>query len=754
MRKEITSRNDFIADLDDKILKFMVVLATIIVYLSALKDINNGSFRIDWLVIRATYLPYILTVYYLTKRSSRQKVREVTVWASAIYISGYSNYFGAIVGQYINSNYVFGLVQFFFALSIMPVSRFTFYGTLILSHLLSFTTTLLCTGSVAFDRQLSPLMITLNTFSVITYIFSRRNITEKYHSRIQIEELVQKQGQAIVEQHRKLTRANTFEAIAQTTQMLAHDIRKPFSLLKSSVHALTQVTSFDEVVEILPPIKHGVDRALVKVEGMIQDIMELGRDTLLARESYSPKTIVSDSFEEIAQLHESASVSIEYDWQHIHCLSIEPSRVQRVFSNILNNAIEAMEGDGRVWIKTSEENDNIHFVIGNTGTFIEEDNREKIFEAFYTSGKKGGTGLGLIIAKKIVEAHGGNIWVTGNSCEKTTEFHFTLPSHEHKDQVGRKLMGECLSDFGFISSIPLPARIQLTRTQQVQISEVQKLAEKNGGLIRIALVDDEVAYREGLAMLVRESGLADCISLANFSDSKSIFAIDPSELEFIICDLDLGEQGMNGYDVVKNLTADPRFTGSACIHSNKALTQDLLLAAESGAKGFQAKPMSLDYFLKFIIDKFPIPPYEEGRGTSPPCSHGSTTATPLIAFVDDDPLVRHLARRNIDDALVQTFSSPEQFLSELDKTVKVDLLAGLITDNYFGKLSAMSGVEFSKLLRVMGFKGRIVLCSDIGAEDIEFQDAIDGRIDKSEMPKWSEICSLGRISTSKEYKNA
>lgn len=94
-------------------------------------------------------------------------------------------------------------------------------------------------------------------------------------------------------------------------------------------------------------------------------------------------------------------------------VNVDAHRVQRVFSNIINNALEAMSvNKGRLWFFTKEDLNSqfTQFCIGNSGSFIQKEEVSKIFDAFYTKNKQGGTGLGLAIAQEIIYAHGGKIW--------------------------------------------------------------------------------------------------------------------------------------------------------------------------------------------------------------------------------------------------------------------------------------------------------------------------------------------------------
>jgi signal transduction histidine kinase len=107
-------------------------------------------------------------------------------------------------------------------------------------------------------------------------------------------------------------------------------------------------------------------------------------------------------------------------------LLVDKDKFQRVVLNLAGNAREALAPGGVLRILVAREDKMAHITVKDNGPGIPEEIRTRLFEPFVTHGKKGGTGLGTAISKKIVEEMGGRIWFNTASGRGTT-FHIQLP---------------------------------------------------------------------------------------------------------------------------------------------------------------------------------------------------------------------------------------------------------------------------------------------------------------------------------------
>jgi len=239
---------------------------------------------------------------------------------------------------------------------------------------------------------------------------------------------------AIVVEHARL-----FHEAQQATRarddvlaVVAHDLRNPLNTVTMAVSLMLENTPPERVqerrqVEI-------VRRAADRMNRMIQDLldvrrMEQGRLTTdLVPES--PVILVNDTIDMLRPLAAGSTIrldtSIEPD---LPLVLADAARVQQVLSNLVGNAVKFTPRDGRITVCAENMEGEVRFSVIDTGPGIPAEQLPHIFGQFWqakTSDRRG-IGLGLAIAKGIVEAHNGRIWVESHVGLGST-FYFTLPA--------------------------------------------------------------------------------------------------------------------------------------------------------------------------------------------------------------------------------------------------------------------------------------------------------------------------------------
>jgi signal transduction histidine kinase len=212
-------------------------------------------------------------------------------------------------------------------------------------------------------------------------------------------------------------------------KMLAHDLRRPFTLVKAIVNALKATDDPVRLKSLLEAFAPEVERVTTSVDGMLRDMMR--------RDGPRPPCLTLQSLSQIlldavrTSLPPQSEIEVELDLLHEHMVEVDRGKIDRVIGNLLTNAAQAMGSRGRIWIRTADVATSagafVEVKVGNSNSYIAPDDLKQLFQPWFTKGKEGGTGLGLAIAQKFVQSHGGTI--AARSAKDTgTEFTFTLPA--------------------------------------------------------------------------------------------------------------------------------------------------------------------------------------------------------------------------------------------------------------------------------------------------------------------------------------
>lgn len=218
-----------------------------------------------------------------------------------------------------------------------------------------------------------------------------------------------------------------YEAIARMTQILAHDVKAPFQRLSVAADAIAVNSHSPARMEKYA--KRFIEEAswdLSHVTDMIHDVLAIGNTSSLKRDRVDVRDILGDALRSVFGSRPNSDVSFQYEINCPHEAYVSSSQFLRVFINIIKNATEAMKDCGILSFRISEKKSKIYVEIFNSGSYIDQNIREKIFEPFVTIDKKGGVGIGLMICSKVIRDHGGDLRC--KSWENVgTSFFFDLP---------------------------------------------------------------------------------------------------------------------------------------------------------------------------------------------------------------------------------------------------------------------------------------------------------------------------------------
>jgi len=298
-----------------------------------------------------------------------------------------------------------------------------------------------------------------------------------------IEDLAKK----IIEFQIKLVEQSKLAAIGQTTSMLAHDVRKPFTQIKM---ILSSFEIFKKNPSKLEDAKKDVDKAIKNVETMVSDIMDFSREVKLATTPTSLEPLLDFTIRQVLQSYSGLNINFQYNLSSDYRPLLDEERMARVFVNIIGNAIEAIsviggQKEGTVWFNSAivkkEGINYLQLIIGNSGPLILEKALPKLFDSFYTSGKNKGTGLGLASAQKIVKLHEGKIQVQNNIEKNGVEFIIDLPASDKRDQIQSTNLPQSSKDI-----------FTPERSVEIEIDQLVQKVIKANTTYKIILLEDEV----------------------------------------------------------------------------------------------------------------------------------------------------------------------------------------------------------------------------------------------------------------------
>jgi signal transduction histidine kinase len=215
----------------------------------------------------------------------------------------------------------------------------------------------------------------------------------------------------------KFSNSEKFSIIGEFSSKMAHDIRNPLSVIKIQVDLLKLRYSKQEDKILLDSLGR-MERAVGGITNQLDDVLHFLKQHPLKLENVSILKILKES---LFYIEKPENITIDLPTHDI-TIFCDGDRMQRVFTNLILNSIQAMDNNGVVSIRAFEQNNDVLIEVTDTGSGITDESLPKIFEPLFTT-KSGGTGLGLSICKKIIDEHNGSITIKNNP----TTFTITIP---------------------------------------------------------------------------------------------------------------------------------------------------------------------------------------------------------------------------------------------------------------------------------------------------------------------------------------
>ncbi len=221
---------------------------------------------------------------------------------------------------------------------------------------------------------------------------------------------------------KKLLQSERLAAVGQAAAHVAHEIKNPLMIIGGFSNQIRQRLEDEKDLQKLEMILEEVRR----LEGLVANLGDFTKEYRLVKRHANINSVLTD----VLEIMQGVCSSEKYEFKQflsaeVEDISCDPDKLKQVFINIISNGLEAMTGGGAISVSTERLPNGIEVRIADEGIGIPEDELEHIFEPFYTT-REAGSGLGLSISYKIIEAHGGEIWAD-SSPGKGTSFVIQLP---------------------------------------------------------------------------------------------------------------------------------------------------------------------------------------------------------------------------------------------------------------------------------------------------------------------------------------
>ena len=250
-------------------------------------------------------------------------------------------------------------------------------------------------------------------------------LTEK-----QSKELVHVRG----EFERAAAQAAEADALRKSEQLktalldaVTHDLRTPLTSIKAAISTIRAGAVTPEVQrELFEVIEEESDRLNHFIQGMMDLAKLQAGEVTLASRNVAPEEMVEDALLRAGPLLDGHPVEVAIA-SGLPSPRVDPRLISQVIFTLLENAAKYSGSSTKITVSVRQKENNICFAVDDEGPGIPTELRGRVFEKFFRAGLQPGLGMGLAIARGIVQAHGGKIWIGDGPERKGTSVQFMIP---------------------------------------------------------------------------------------------------------------------------------------------------------------------------------------------------------------------------------------------------------------------------------------------------------------------------------------
>lgn len=370
---------------------------------------------------------------------------------------------------------------------------------------------------------------------------------------------------------------------------LAHELRNPLAPIRAALQVMRKAadnaTSMAQVRDVM-------ERQLGQMVRLVNDLVDISRLTsgqmTLIRERVALKEILDVALEASTPHMTSAKnpLTLDIPEEPIY-LDADATRLAQVVTNILNNAAQYSPAGSPISVGVQLDGEVVRIDIADAGVGIAREALSRIFEMFTrvgreTRGAYAGLGVGLNLARRLVEMHGGQLVASSEGLGKGSHFLITLPLAE-------------------------PKAVEHTPDDLRPPGAAR-------GAVRVLLVDDNVDAAASLSLLLQLGGHTTQVA---HSGPEALRLADEFKPEIVL--LDLGLPGMNGYEVAHAIRARPELGRPLLVAvTGWGAPEDRLKSKQSGFDEHLTKPVDIS-MIELLLTTLPAPQNPDG---TPPVQNG------------------------------------------------------------------------------------------------------------------------------------
>jgi CheY-like chemotaxis protein len=409
---------------------------------------------------------------------------------------------------------------------------------------------------------------------------------------------------------------SSIDAVVKTAQLLAHDVRKPFTLLKTGLELLHAQDAPEPVRRVVRALLPEVRRAIMAINRTLGEIAQLSSSVPLALEATAPEALIEAAVCETFRERRAPEVRFHYDLAHAHMAHVDPARMLAAISYVLEFLATLVGRAGTIWFETREragESLCLELAMGARMPEPSELDPEHVFEPFAMPGGRRLGGLELVLARKIVEDHGGRI-ACRISAEQGISLCMTLAGlAEEPVRTTARLprSGPEASSRGTPQRAVAAGQAPVVKARDdeaVLEQQVQVLSRRLGRRLKLLVADDEALYMIGIeAKAFEHEEMRRVIEVfkAQTSD-RALAMVDELQPDVVIFDVVMGPEQIDGIEAARSLRLHG-YKGFICLHSNRSEAEDRAAGSGCGASCFLPKPMSRAQLLRILVEALAPP---------------------------------------------------------------------------------------------------------------------------------------------------